>query len=91
MYRWFGDMRLGQDVQGLVSRLLPAEALGLDHGPLAELPRLARVVEHPDQLGRQLAGIGDVGQQSGVADDLDLRRVVAGDHRRPTMHGLEDG
>ena len=91
MYRRFGDVRSGQDLQGLIGRLLPAEAPGLDHGPLAELPRPARVVEHPDQLGRQLAGIGDVEQQSRVADDLDLRRVVAGDHRRPAVHGLEDG
>ena len=43
------------------------------------------------QAGGQLAGVGGVEQQARVADDLDLRRVVAGDHRRPAVHRLEDG
>ena len=88
--RRLGGVLAGSARPGPVGRLLPGEAPGLDHGPLAELTRPARVVEQPDQLGRQLAGIGDVEQQPRVADDLDLRRVVAGDHRRPAVHRLED-
>ena len=82
---------LFEGVKGAIRGILPAEGRGAVEGSTAEVACQVRVGEDAAELRGDVGRVVGVGQQAGVADHLDLRRVVARHHRSAAKHRLQQG